>query len=594
MSDRTVYRALNATLVQHLSDVDGIVACHGFAREQDGDWVQAARIGQVDVAQVEPALEGFDPNGGGSVMALGVGGDSDWLASYSCGGPKLELCLLFYLSGIAPSNLPALLETIESKTGWILVAALKDKAETEVDVSLSIEIGSSVLLDASQALDRIQLADQWIARLERAVAPDLVAVCWVSNDSSTLAAQSGGGVVERQSRARYALESLANHAIEARGNQLHQSVSTPSLIENVNSGPEDVVSDAMTALEVRQAVVMPLYVGDPCRAVVIALWVDADATTPRAPAIDLIAQVLGESMAIQARARPSILRRLGNWVAGVFRLIFGRRAGKIKLAALVIAVALGVMSVTETQSRPAFEARIEARDRIIISAPFDGFLSAAPFQLGDTVEASAVVVAIDDTDLRLQLARTQAEIGRLDTEITAARSARDTAKVRSLDAQLRQTEVQLDLLSQQMDETKLTVETAGIVVGGDAWRRVGGRVRLGEPLLELADPRSFSVLVFIDESWVANIPETGKGTLLLAAYPDDPLDLTLTLVTTATQNRGGVNTFAAWLRFDTTPTSELLEGMRGIVRIDTGETSMLLWYTRGIRSWVTRSIWRWS
>ncbi|MBI1417659.1 MAG: HlyD family efflux transporter periplasmic adaptor subunit [Limimaricola sp.] len=592
MTGQTAYRTLRAALMQHLAAIDGLLACQAFVRPEGGDWAEAASVGQGDPNNIAPVLQAFDPEARGSVTAIQGPGGAAWLATYACAGPGLDMCLLFYLSGITPSDLQSRLYAIEDKTGWLLVSALRDADETRADVTLSIEMGAAVLLDAAQARTRGDLADQWIARLERALAPDLVGVAWVSNDAPKLAALSGGGLIERQSRARRALEDLAAEAIEARSNQSYDPSGTGE--DETQTPLDDTVSDALSALEAAKALAMPLYVGDPCRAVVVALWTSPEAVLPQPASVDLIAQVLGESLAIQERARPSIWRRLRNWAGGTVRLIFGKRAGKIKIGAALVALALVVMSITPTQSRPAFEARIEARDRFIVSAPFDGFLSQAPFQLGDAVPKGALVVAMEDTDFRLQYARAQAEARRLETEIQAARSARDSAKVRSLDAQAQQTQVQIDLLDQQLKQAKLTAQNAGVVVGGDAWRRVGGRVRLGEPLLEIADPQSFAVMAFIDESWVAEIPPGAHASLLLAAYPQTPLPLTLNTVTTDAQTRGGVNTFSAWLKLDAAPPAELLEGMRGIVRIDTGPTTLLAEYSRGVVRWLRQTVWKWS
>ena len=80
----------------------------------------------------------------------------------------------------------------------------------------------------------------------------------------------------------------------------------------------------------------------------------------------------------------------------------------------------------------------------------------------------------------------------------------------------------------------------------------------------------------------------------MAAYPDQPIPVTLTQITADAQNRGGINAFGAWARFDAPPDLPLLEGMRGIVRFDAGADSMLGVYTRGLRQWLRKTIWRWE
>jgi len=67
----------------------------------------------------------------------------------------------------------------------------------------------------------------------------------------------------------------------------------------------------------------------------------------------------------------------------------------------------------------------------------------------------------------------------------------------------------------------------------------------------------------------------------------------LVAVTSDPQLRDGVNTFPAWMEFEAAPDAALLDGMRGVVLIDGGPTSMLGAYTRGAVRWLDRTLWRW-
>lgn len=592
MRETTDFRRFQAALSKHLSDVTGLRACHAFIQSGTAAWQEAARLGAVDDDLVPSALKDFDPLGGGSVVPLGAG----WLARYACSGADINLCLMFYLNEIPPQELQIRLQSLEAKAGWLLVAAIKSQAARHQDMALSVDLGAAILLDAAQARTRAELADQWIARIERALAPDLVAVVWIEGETARLAAQSGGGLREKPSRATQALEDLAKIAVDQRVPlDIDLRVDAPS---GAGFAPNPALrarlGGDLAGLDAARMLALPIYLADTCRAVVISLWQDAQKDVPDQDAADLIAQVLSQSLAVQSRAYPQITRMLRNWFLGFFWIIFGRKAAKIKLFALALTLVVVILALIPTTARPPFEARIEARNRFVVSAPFDGFLAEAPFQLGDTVAQGATVLALDDGDFRLQRARQVAESQRLEGEAQAARSARDTAKVRMIDAQLQQTQVALDLLDHQLAQTQLVADRDGVIVGGDAWRRIGGRVRLGEPLLEVADPASYAVAVYVDETWVADLGTGAAGNLLLAAYPDRPIPVTLRQVTSDASNQGGVNVFAAWAVFDRPAEMPLLEGMRGIVRLDAGRISMLGDYTRGIRRWLAQTLWRWQ
>jgi hypothetical protein len=597
-------------LGRHVAGIRGLVGVDAFLREDEGGpWLGAARLGQVDPDRVEPTLLAFDPAAGGRVEAMG--GDaaerSGWAASYMLGGPGLDLTLLIYLQGLAPNELQTQLALVESKVGWLMLAALSDRKTELGGVALSTEIGAQLLVDAARARSRRLLADQWIARLEKALAADLIAVCWVSGGAPSLAALSGGGLVERMSDARSQIEALADFGIRARAPQILTPATGPDAGPTLAETDGDAARQTAAQIHAQEALgrieelgaaralVLPVYEGDEAAAVIIALWTAEASKGPLpAEAANLIAQVLGETLEIQARAFPSVWRRLRNWSWAVIVAIFGRSLWKLKLAVVVVALACIVLAQIPTRFEPSFGARIEAKDRRIVSAPFDGFLSEAPFQLGDVIAPGALIVALEDSDLVLQIARSRSTLSEIDAGILTARAQRNSAEVQALEAQRLQIGAELELLARQQSLARFEAQSPLVVVGGDAWRRVGGRVRLGEPLLELAEPGSFRVLAFIDEDWVSDLAPGSAGELLLTAYPTRPLPVELISITSDPQMRDGVNTFPAWMDFAVAPDVALLDRMRGVVRIDGGDTSMLAAYTRGTMRWLRRTIWRWS
>ena len=603
MTAHDQFQLFQKALAHHFAGIRGLKGINAFLRGGE-TWCEAARLGLTQSDLVEPILNAFDPKGGGAVEAI-EGTDLSWSASYMLGVPGLDMVVLLRLDGLTPADLQIQLSQIEAKVGWLMLAALSDRTEEISGVALGAEIGSQVLLDAARARSRRQLADQWIARLEGALFPDLIAVAWVHGGKSQLMAMSGGGMVERNSEARSQIEALADHAVCARSPQIIApdppiDPNMPDIDEAELPEPatQSATENALARVELlggERGLSMPIYDGDEAEAVVIAVWAAGSAAGPLHPeAADLVAQVLGESLTIQARAHPSILRRTGNWIAKGIRGVFGTTAWKIKFFVVVAVLLALALSLWPTRFEPNFTARIEAQDRRIVSAPFDGFLAEAQFQLGDLIEPGALILGMEDSDLRLQTAQVKSELDQVEAEIQTARSQRDTARVQSLEAQRRQVTVQLNLAERQLELARFVATETAAVVGGDAWRRVGGRVRLGEALLELASPDTFRLLVFIDEDWVADLAPDNNGTLLLTAYPNAPITVTLRGITTDPQMREGVNTFSAWMDFDGPPDVALLDGMRGIVRIDAGETNMLAAYMRGTTRWLHRTLWRWG
>lgn len=569
-------------LSAHLGKLRGLVGCQAIGG-QNGQWKELARFGRVAVSDVlEAELAAFDPHAGGAVRPL-TAGRSGWRASYSCAGPTVQLYVVILLDEMAPADLQTILTQVEQRIGWVLVEAERTFARAAGNAALSVEIGAAVLIEAADASSRAVLADQWIARLERALSPDLIGVTWVNDHTPQLAAISGGGLVQQPSSTRSAIETLAAEAVERRS----------AVVLDVTTAPSELAA-AMTQLHATRAVCLPIYDGDPCRAAAVLLWSDATAHVPDQAAADLIGRVLGEALTIQSRAHPSLLLRARHWIVGLLRSIFGRRVLKLKLAVLAVALLLIIAALTPTNHRPAFNARIEARDRLVVAAPFDGFLVEAPVKLGDSVKPEKILIRMDDSDLRLEASRLIAGRAQLQSAVQSARAQRDMAGARNLDAKLRQNEVESALVQDQLSRATVVAGREALVVSGDAAQRVGGRVRLGDTLLELATKDSLATQALIDEDWVAELPDNATATLLLVAWPDHPIPLHLTRITSETEQSDGANAFIAWFDFDTFPEMALMDGMRGIVRVDAKPASALQRYGRGIGRWASRLLWRWE
>ncbi len=569
-------------LSAHLGKIRGIVGCQAIGG-QDGRWKELARFGRVPANdRIEAELAAFDPLAGGAVRPTGAD-RAGWYATYSCAGPTVQLYVVILLDPLAPAELQTVLAQVEQRIGWVLVEAERVYARSAGNSALSVEIGAAVLIEAAEAPSRTVLADQWIARLERALGPELVGITWVDDHKPRLSAISGGGIVQQPSTNRSAIETLASLAVEQRSAvSLDASTATSRMAE------------AMAQLQATRALCVPIYEGDACRSAAVMLWADPAARVPDQPAADMIGKVLGEALTIQARSHPSVLWRVRNWLVGFLQTVFGRRALKLKIAALGVAGAMILAALTPTTHRPAFNARIEARDRLVIAAPFDGFLSEAPVQLGDQVTPGKLLIRMEDSDLRLEVSRLAAERAQLQSAAQNARALRDMAETRNLDAKLRQNAVESALVEDQLARATVSADRAALVVSGDAPKRIGGRVRLGDTLLELATKDSLATQALIDEDWVADLPEHATATLLLAAWPDRPIPMHLTRITSETEQSDGANAFIAWLDFDQVPDLALMDGMRGIVRVDAKPASVLQRFGRGIGRWASRTLWRWE
>lgn len=576
---------------QFLRPLAGADAFLLLLRAGGGEWTLAFRHGQLSPDLALQAAQGFDPEEGGTVSALPGGG---WLARYSGAAPQMDLCLLAGFSALTPDQLQASLEALEERVGWILVAALRDQAAGQREGQLADHLVSTLLLEAAEARSAEGLAQQWISRLEKAFTPGAVMVARLETDRARLFALSGGGVISQQSSQRETLERLACLMADRREALVIEGELRDDL--QIPSGLLQAALPQMSTLGAQTAVLLPIHAEGEMACVVVMLWDAEDAPSPRfsAALLDLLTRSLTDALVIFTRANPSVNRRLRNWCMGWLRLIFGKKAWKLKLAFAGLAVLLLALALIPTEARPGFPARVETHERRVIAAPWDGYLQSAPFRIGDTVPAGAVLLEMNSAEQRLQYVMAQAEAERLSAEARLALAQNDIARLRSLEAERAQNTLRLELLQRQITEGRVTAPDAMQVLGGEAYLREGARVRLGESLMELGNPAKLGLSAYIDEAWVADLPPGASARLVLAAWPDRSIDAVLEQITSDSSLSEGENRFRARLRLERPADLQLLDGMRGMVRIEAGRSTLLADYTRGLRRWFAGLIWRWS
>lgn len=571
---------LERALLQHFLPLKGVRGAAVLLGEE-GRWSRAASFGEALSDRHEEKLQSLGAAEGGSVEPLPGGG---WIATYRSRGAEIDFVLIVNIAPLGPTELRSLLDGIELRSGWLVVAAHRLRLRREEDLSLAAGNAAPFLLGAAQARGLDALANLWIAQLEQIYRPSLAAVVWTGAGSSRLAVVSGGGSVDGQSDDRIHLQDIATRAVEAR---------IPLLL-SAEAGGEYPSDLRLQRFGAASAWLIPVDDRREVAAVLLLFLPAPPANAPGAALADQVAALLSESLTIQQRAHPHLLRRVANWLLRGMTALFGRTLWKLKLALLLFVALLTLAALLPAERRPAFTARVEAEDRQIVSAPFDGFLAEAPFQSGDRVAAGGLLIQIDDTDIRLQLTQRRSEMAEAEAQLQTARAQRDSARVRQIETRLEQIRISISLLEGQRDRAAHRAERPMIVIGGDAWRRIGDRVRLGEPLLELASPDNFHLRAFVGEDWISALSAETTGAVVLTAFPDQPIKARLSGIGRDPVMMNGEYAFPVLLSLSAPAGLDVLDGMRGIVRLDLGRASVLDVYTRGLRRWLDRTLWRWG
>lgn len=269
---------------------------------------------------------------------------------------------------------------------------------------------------------------------------------------------------------------------------------------------------------------------------------------------------------------------------------FGPRAGRRRVVAASLVFVLAVLAFAEGEFRVAGDAVLEGSVRRVITAPFDGYVASAHARAGDVVKQGAPVAALDDRDLRLDRVRVASQHAQYARQIQEAAAKHDRGQMQILQAQVAQAEAQLQLLDEQLKRARLAAPFDGLVVSGDLSQTIGGAVKKGETLFEVAPLSGYRVVVQVDEGEIASVEAGQKGTLLLAAITDRSFAFTVTVVTPVARAREGRNTFRVEAALEGAP-ERLRPGMEGVAKIETGPRKLVWIWTHRFTNWLRLTLW---
>jgi RND family efflux transporter MFP subunit len=315
---------------------------------------------------------------------------------------------------------------------------------------------------------------------------------------------------------------------------------------------------------------------------------DAATVAQCSTAVSLAAHALADKAAAERPLRRAIgdatRSELGRWLGP------GRLRRKVTLAIAVIAVVF--FSVFDYAFRVTADATIEGTVRRVLVAPFDGYLANAAHRAGDTVKSGALIARLDDRDLQLERMRAQSQLAQYAKQHQDAVAQHDRAQAKILEAQMAQAQAQLTLLEEQLRRARVEAPFDGVLVSGDLSQSLGGTVRRGQVLFEIAPLEGYRVILEADELDIAHLAIGQTGRLIIAALPDQVFPLKVTQITAVSQAREGRTTFRVEAMLEQ-GSPRLRPGMKGVAKIEAGERKLIWIWTHRALDWLRLWTWTW-
>lgn len=267
-----------------------------------------------------------------------------------------------------------------------------------------------------------------------------------------------------------------------------------------------------------------------------------------------------------------------------------RRIG-LGLAGLAM-VAIACLPVRQSVMAPA---EIVPRDPRVIRAPLPAVVDRLLVDPSEAVSAGQPLVRFDARELESQLAtaRQQLAVARAELRQAQQRSlsdARTSARLAALTGQVRQTQLEVDYLSERHQQSVIAAPDAGVAIfdSPDAWR--GRPVSVGERIMAIADPERVRLAIELDVGDAIALPEGGEVRFFLNSDPAAPMAAHLERQgyrARATERDGLAYALSA--RFDAADARQRI-GLRGTARLYGARTTLLVYLLRrplaSLRLWL--------
>jgi RND family efflux transporter MFP subunit len=306
---------------------------------------------------------------------------------------------------------------------------------------------------------------------------------------------------------------------------------------------------------------------------------------------EVLASLLGPILELKRQGERSLAGQARDSARKILGSLFGPGHIGAKSLACSAGAVLLALSLLNGEYRATGTAVLEGSIQRVVVTPMDGFIKSASVRPGDIVKAGQVLGALDDQELRLELLRWSGQRAQLQKEYREALGNRERTRVGILSAEIAQADAQMQLLEAQLSRTEFVAPYDGVVVSGDLSQEFGAPVERGRVLFTVAPLNSYRVVVQVEEQEVFDIAPGQRGQLVLAARPNETLELTVESITPVSTARDGHNYFRVEAGLDA-PTNELRPGMQGVAKISIDQRKLIWIWTHRLIDWLR--LWSWS
>lgn len=274
----------------------------------------------------------------------------------------------------------------------------------------------------------------------------------------------------------------------------------------------------------------------------------------------------------------------------------------VKAAVIGVAAFLAFMVFGQGTYTVEAPFKVEAGERRVVPAPFEGFIDEIRVEPGDHVEAGAVLGTMDRSELRLELEATRAEYEQYAKEADLALREQRTTEAQIARARADGEQARIDLIEHRLEQMVLRAPMSGYVLEAVRPRHEGSRVEKGNVMFKVAPTGKLQADLFVRERDIGPLverfregpdqsaPRGADGTMAATSFPGDYLPFSVERISPVAEVREQRNVFRVRI--------ELLEerpwlrpGMEGLAKVEVDQRSYAWIWTHQLIDWIRMRLW---
>ena len=305
-----------------------------------------------------------------------------------------------------------------------------------------------------------------------------------------------------------------------------------------------------------------------------------------------VASIAGPIIELKHGNEASLPMHAGRSAKGLWQRLAGPGHPGWKLGAIGLSAAATFLAFATGEFRVSANSTVEGVVQRAVSAPINGFVTAAPRRAGDTVSQGQMIARLDDRDLRLERVKIESQREQYVKQYRAAMGNRERAQIAIVSAQIAQAEAQLALVNEHLARTELVAPFDGIIVSGDLSQRLGAPVERGQVLFEVAPLADYRMVLQVDERDISHVAEGQSGELTVTSMPGERFAFKVRRITPVNTAKEGRNFYRVEAQLQQEAQTRLRPGMEGVGKIAIEERKLVWIWTHGLTDWVR--LWAWS